>query len=183
MSNRFTKATPVEYLPIDTSLMYKAGLAKDEQIQEGIDAAQKGVDALANMKSSYTTDHNYVNSYYDGVMSNLREKVKNTASFNDPNFKSNINQVINESSSGNGHIAGSGPVDYNEGKILFLHIRKHKPKLVLEIGTASGCSAVIMARALELNKIGKLHTVDISTDNYEEGININGHLGGEIYRN
>ena len=95
MSNRFTKATPVEYLPIDTSLMYKAGLAKDEQIQEGIDAAQKGVDALANMKSSYTTDHNYVNSYYDGVMSNLREKVKNTASFNDPNFKSNINQVIN----------------------------------------------------------------------------------------
>lgn len=95
MSNRFTKATPVEYLPIDTSLMLKAGLAKDEQIQEGIDAAQKGVDALANMKSSYTTDHNYVNSYYDGVMSNLREKVKNTASFNDPNFKSNINQVIN----------------------------------------------------------------------------------------
>lgn len=83
-----------------------------------------------------------------------------------------INQVINESSSGNGHIAGSGPVDYNEGKILFLHIRKHKPKLVLEIGTASGCSAVIMARALELNKIGKLHTVDISTDNYEEGINM-----------
>jgi hypothetical protein len=95
MGNRFTKVTPVEYLPIDTSLMLKAGLAKDEQVQEGINAAQKGVDALANMKSSYTTDHNYVNSYYDGVMTNLREKVKNTASFNDPNFKSNINQVIN----------------------------------------------------------------------------------------
>jgi len=83
-----------------------------------------------------------------------------------------LNQVITESSSGNGHIAGSGPVDYNEGKILFLYIRKHKPQLILEIGTASGCSAVIMAKALELNKNGKLHTVDISTDNYEEGINM-----------
>ena len=83
-----------------------------------------------------------------------------------------ITQVIEESSSGNGHLAGSGPVDYNEGKVLFTYIRKHKPKLILEIGTASGCSAVVMAKALELNGFGKIHTVDISTDNYEEGISL-----------
>lgn len=83
-----------------------------------------------------------------------------------------INQVIKESSNGSGHIAGAGPVDYNEGKILYIHIRINKPKLILECGTASGCSSVIIAKALEMNGEGKLHTVDISTDNYEAGIQL-----------
>ena len=71
-------------------------------------------------------------------------------------------QVKTQSSGGNGHIAGGGPVDYNEGKVIYLFVRTRKPKNVLEIGFASGCSSVVIARALEMNNDNsKLYTVDL----------------------
>lgn len=87
-----------------------------------------------------------------------------------------INQVINESSAGQGHIAGAGPIDYNEGKVLYCYIRANNCQYVLECGTAAGCSSVIIAEALRqninFNNDPILDTVDISTDNYEEGITL-----------
>lgn len=78
----------------------------------------------------------------------------------------------------NGNVAGAGPVDYNEGKVLFMYIRKHKPTHILELGMAAGCSAVIMAKALELNEKEEnlpynnryVLSVDISDDNFDASI-------------
>jgi predicted O-methyltransferase YrrM len=85
-----------------------------------------------------------------------------------------LNQVINESSAGSGHLAGAGPIDYNEGKVLYIWIRVNRPAFILEVGTAAGCSTVIMAKALQMNGFlaGYIDTADISTDNYEAGISL-----------
>ena len=40
-------------------------------------------------------------------------------------------QIITQSSNGNGAQAGAGPVDYNEGKILYIFVRNLKPSKVL----------------------------------------------------
>lgn len=126
---------------------------------------------LKDLQSKYQQDREII-TQLESFFNEYSEYEKEYNEFFNSDY---INQVINESSNGNGHIAGSGPVDYNEGKVLFLYIRKYKPKLILEIGTAAGCSTTVMAKALELNGFGKLHTVDISTDNYEEGITMFKH--------
>lgn len=75
-----------------------------------------------------------------------------------------IDQIINQSSNGMGHIAGAGPVDYNEGKILYIFIRTHKPKNILEVGFASGVSSTVIAKALEMNGEGYLYTGDLNSN-------------------
>ena len=58
-------------------------------------------------------------------------------------------QVKTQSSGGNGHIAGGGPVDYNEGKVIYLFVRTRKPKNVLEIGGGSGKVSHIINKILD----------------------------------
>ncbi len=71
-------------------------------------------------------------------------------------------EVIYHSSLGNGHIAGAGAVDYNESKVLYFYVRTKQPKTILEIGHASGCSSVVLAKALEVNnQNGVIYTCDI----------------------
>lgn len=83
-------------------------------------------------------------------------------------WSTHIHEVINESSLGNGHIAGAGAVDYNESKVLYFYIRTIKPTNILEIGHASGCSTVILAKALEANaQGGKVYTCDIKGNSVE----------------
>ena len=77
-------------------------------------------------------------------------------------------QIISQSSNGNGAQAGAGPVDYNEGKILYIFVRNLKPSKVLEMGYASGCSSAIIARALEVNNKGVLHTVDFKSNPFKD---------------
>lgn len=77
-------------------------------------------------------------------------------------------QIISQSSNGNGARAGAGPVDYNEGKILYIFLRNLKPSKVLELGYASGCSSTIIARALQVNKKGILHTVDFKSNPFKD---------------
>ena len=61
-----------------------------------------------------------------------------------------------------GEYAGSGTLDYIEGLILYTLVRKNKPKIVFEIGTAQGMSAALMASAIEANQNnGKIFCVDI----------------------
>lgn len=84
-------------------------------------------------------------------------------------WDTHILEVINESSLGNGHIAGAGAVDYNESKVLYFYIRTIKPKNILEIGHASGCSTVVLAKALEANNTGgKVYTCDIKGNSVEK---------------
>ena len=75
-----------------------------------------------------------------------------------------LHQVETQSSDGNGKWAGAGPVDYNEAKVLYTFIRVRKPKKVLEVGFASGCSSAVIAKALDKNGKGKLDTVDFKSD-------------------
>ena len=77
-------------------------------------------------------------------------------------------QIISQSSNGNGAQAGAGPVDYNEGKIIYIFIRNLKPTKILELGYASGCSSAIIARALEVNNKGFLHTVDFKSNPFKD---------------
>ena len=74
-----------------------------------------------------------------------------------------MNQIIHESSGGQGKFAGAGPIDYNEGKIIYFYIRLRKPRNVLEIGFASGVSSALIAKALEMNGNGKLYTGDLNS--------------------
>ena len=60
-----------------------------------------------------------------------------------------------------GEYAGSGTLDYIEGLILYTLIRKNKPKIIFEIGTAQGMSAALMTSAMEVNQNdGKIFCVD-----------------------
>jgi predicted O-methyltransferase YrrM len=46
------------------------------------------------------------------------------------------------------------------GRVLYDHIRTHRPKRVLEMGTCRGASAVFIAAALRANGVGDLVSVD-----------------------
>jgi hypothetical protein len=75
-----------------------------------------------------------------------------------------IPQITNESSNGNGKWAGAGPIDYNEGKIIYIFIRTNNPKNILEVGFASGVSSTVIAKALEMNGKGNLYTGDLNSN-------------------
>ena len=47
-------------------------------------------------------------------------------------------QIIKYASRGDGKFAGTGCIDYNEAKVIYLFIRTRKPRNILEIGFASG---------------------------------------------
>jgi len=50
----------------------------------------------------------------------------------------------------------------NRGQVLYEHIRKNRPKDLLELGSARGGSAVFIASALQANGTGQLISVDSS---------------------
>ena len=54
----------------------------------------------------------------------------------------------------------------SRGRVLYDHIRKHRPENLLELGTARGGSAIFMAAALEANGRGQLTSVDSSRWNW-----------------
>ena len=85
------------------------------------------------------------------------------AEFNDYWNNVLMNQIIHESSGGQGKFAGAGPIDYNEAKVIYFYIRLRKPRNVLEIGFASGVSSSLIAKALEVNGKGKLYTGDLNS--------------------
>lgn len=54
------------------------------------------------------------------------------------------------------------------GRVLYDHIRAHRPHRVLELGTCRGASAVIIAAALQENGSGSLLSVDSSKYDWAE---------------
>ena len=119
---------------------------------------------LKDLKEKYSNDP-IIQSQLKNEFGNYFELEKEFNLF----WKNHIKEVINESSMGNGHIAGAGAVDYNESKVLWFYIRTQKPKNVLEIGHASGCSTVVLASAIELNNNkGKVYTCDLKGNAQEK---------------
>ena len=54
-----------------------------------------------------------------------------------------------------------GQYDWFAGQVLYALVRAEKPRTVIEFSTSSGYSTTFIARALERNGVGALHTVDI----------------------
>lgn len=53
-----------------------------------------------------------------------------------------------------------GSIFANEGERLYRLVRKHKPKVVVEVGTMWGCGSSHIALALKHNGFGHLYTID-----------------------
>src|ERR1700683_3846105 len=53
-------------------------------------------------------------------------------------------------------------ISASRGRVLYEHIRENRPQNVLELGTARGGAAVVIAAALEANGAGHLTSVDSS---------------------
>lgn len=86
----------------------------------------------------------------------------------DPFWEELLPQAIKmHSRYGMGEWAGSGCVDYNEGRALYIFTRIIKPECVVELGYAGGISTSCIARALETNDGGVVHTVDLSPEHWD----------------
>jgi hypothetical protein len=81
-----------------------------------------------------------------------------------------------------GEWAGSGCVDYNEAKALYIFTRLTRPKTVIELGYAGGISTSFIARALEMNGEGQVHTVDLSPEYWDVCDMFKGYREQEIIR-
>ncbi|MAQ59400.1 hypothetical protein CL638_01670, partial [bacterium] len=55
-----------------------------------------------------------------------------------------------------------GTITLTDAKILYLLIRTIKPKVIFEVGTWIGTSAMIMAEAVKKNGFGKIFTCDFN---------------------
>lgn len=123
---------------------------------------------LSNLKKYYNSDPIIL----DQLKNEFEEKELNKFEQEYDILWDNIllETIIKDSSNGVGYIAGAGPVDYNEGKLLYLFTRTKKPQNVLEIGFASGVSSSIIALALEANKKGKLYTGDLNSNPQHEWV-------------
>lgn len=116
---------------------------------------------LETLQEKYTKDPLVINQIQKEFGNTYQEFEKEWDSYWSSTL---IDQIINQSSNGNGSIAGAGPVDYNEGKIIYIFIRTRKPTNVLEVGFASGVSSTVIARALEMNGSGCLYTGDLNSN-------------------
>jgi len=114
---------------------------------------------IKDLKKKYTTDDTVKNQIkiHFGDCSKLEKEYDE---FWDNQL---MGQILNHWANPDRHVAGAGPIDYNEGKILYLYIRTKKPKNVLEIGHAGGASSIVILKALEENGNGKLCTCDLKS--------------------
>lgn len=118
---------------------------------------------LKDTQQRYSTDE-YALKQFEDYFGDVSEYV---AEF-DPFWESVLPDVIYaHRASGVGEYAGSGCVDYNESKGLYIFTRVFVPKVIFELGYAAGISTSMMARALEVNGGGIIHTVDLSPQHWD----------------
>lgn len=118
---------------------------------------------LADTKKKYSTDE-YALSQFNDLFDNVTSYVKEFDLFWDEMLPQAI-KIHNKY--GMGEWAGSGCVDYNEAKVIYILTRTVAPKVILELGYAGGVSSCFFARALEMNNFGKLYTVDLSSEHWD----------------
>src|SRR3989304_454958 len=75
--------------------------------------------------------------------------------------------VHRKETAGNSFLPIIGPV---KGKLLESLVKKHKPRLILEIGTLVGYSAILMAQHLKNGKILSLEIDESAADIAKENI-------------
>jgi len=64
-------------------------------------------------------------------------------------------------------IDGIPHMDAHHGRLIYDHVRKSRPSLILELGSAHGVSAAYICAALEANSHGRLVSIDIDRATYE----------------
>lgn len=133
---------------------------------------------LADTKNKFSTDKlalNQFNELFGDVSSLVKEF--------DPFWEDMLPQAIKAHSRyGLGEFAGSGCVDYNEGKALYIFTRLTRPKIVIELGYAAGVSTSFIARALEMNGDGQVHAVDLSPEYWDVCDMFKGYREQDIIR-
>ena len=72
---------------------------------------------LNELKEKYSND-SIIKNQLDKEFGEYSELEKEFDDF----WESHKEEIINESSMGNGHIAGAGAIDYNESKVLYFYI-------------------------------------------------------------
>jgi Methyltransferase domain len=118
---------------------------------------------LADTKDKYTNDGPAKQQLADL----FGDTTKYTLEF-DPFWNEMLPQAIKmHNRHGMGEYAGSGCVDYNEAKALYIFTRLLRPKIVVELGYAGGISTSFIARGLEMNGAGQVHTVDLSPEYWD----------------
>lgn len=118
---------------------------------------------LIDTKEKYSTDPAMLKQFTE-----LFYDVSQYISEFDPFWDVMVPQAIKaHSRSGMGEYAGSGCVDYNEAKALYIFTRVLRPKVVIELGYAGGVSTSFIARGLEMNGAGVVHTVDLSPEYWD----------------
>lgn len=118
---------------------------------------------LVDTKEKYKSDKDAL-LQFDNLFGNTSKYVSEFDSF----WDYMIPQAIKAHNKyGFGEWAGSGCVDYNEAKALYIFTRLTRPKVVIELGYAGGISTSFIARALEMNGPGEVHTVDLSPEYWD----------------
>lgn len=118
---------------------------------------------LADTKQKYSTD-SLMLQHCSEIFGNTDQYVLEF----DPFWDVMLPQAIKaHERSGMGEWAGSGCVDYNEAKALYIFTRMTRPKVVIELGYAGGVSTSFIARGLEMNGAGVVHTVDLSPEYWD----------------
>lgn len=118
---------------------------------------------LIDTKTIYGSDPRMLKQFTD-LFGNVDQYI---AEF-DPFWDEMLPQAVRQHRiTGVGDYAGSGCVDYNEAKALYIFTRVIRPKEVIELGYAGGISTSFIARGLEMNGAGVVHTVDLSPEYWD----------------
>ena len=133
---------------------------------------------LEETKEKYSTDPVALKQF-DDIFGN--KNIESYIKEFDPFWDEMLPQAIAAHSKyGMGEWAGSGCVDYNEAKVLYIFTRIFRPKIVVELGYAGGISTSFIARGLELNGAGQVHTVDLSPEYWDVCPMFQGYRSQEI---
>lgn len=115
---------------------------------------------LADTKEKYSTD-SYALNQFEELFGDTSSLVEEFNSFWDTLLPQAI-KIHNRPPYNMGEWAGSGCIDYNEGKALYIFTRLLQPNIIIELGYAGGISTSCISRALEVNGSGKVYAVDLS---------------------
>lgn len=120
---------------------------------------------LVDTKQKYSTDE-YALKQFEELFGDTTELVKEFDSFWEQMLPQAI-KIHNRPPYNMGEWAGSGCVDYNEAKAIYIFVRLLQPTTVIELGYAGGISTSFIAHGLTMNGTGAVHAVDLSPHHWD----------------